>query len=482
MDLDAIAALSLSEAASQVRSGKLTSVQLVEACLSRIEVYDRKLDAYITVTRQHALAQAAQCDAERKAGTLRGPLHGVPIALKDNIDTAGIRTTCASGVYADRVPNADAPVAARLAAAGAVLIGKTNLHEFAMGAGEASFFGPARNPWALDRNTGGSSSGSGAALAADLCYGALGTDTAGSIRHPAAYCGIVGLKPTFGLVPIRGIAPLTLCLDHCGPMTRTVEDNALMLGALTGYDKLDFTSVDHAREDYVAALAQPVKGLRIGIPVGGFDALHPEIERVCGIAIEQIAALTGTPKSIALPPTADLTIATLGYAGETAAWHDDYFRKVPGKYQLGNRRRLEAAAANPGLATDYIRAKWKLDLLRRTVDDSFADAGVDLVVLPTMRLMQPVLDDMLDRIRNPKPMDPATLSNCAPFNAYGLPAISVPCGFSRDGLPIGLMIAGPRWSEGRILALAQAYERATQWHLQRPALRPDTPVPVLRNA
>jgi aspartyl-tRNA(Asn)/glutamyl-tRNA(Gln) amidotransferase subunit A len=213
---DDLTSLTLAEASEKIKNKSVTSTQLTEACLARIDIYNPKLDCFITVMRERALAQAKMLDAEQRAGKLRGPLHGIPIALKDNIDTAGTRTTAGSGVFEDRVPSEDAPVTARLKAAGAVIIGKTNLHEFAMGAGDASFFGPARNPWALDHNTGGSSSGSGAAMSADLCYGSLGTDTAGSIRNPGCFCGVVGIKPTYGLVPIRGIAPLCVSLDHCG--------------------------------------------------------------------------------------------------------------------------------------------------------------------------------------------------------------------------------------------------------------------------
>jgi aspartyl-tRNA(Asn)/glutamyl-tRNA(Gln) amidotransferase subunit A len=224
--VDDLTGLTLAEAASRVRSGAVTATALTEACLARIAIYDPKLDAFITVMKAQALAEARQLDDEQRAGKLRGPLHGVPVAIKDIIDTAGARTTGGSALFEDRVPSEDATVVARLRAAGAVIIGKTNTQEFAMGGGETSFFGPARNPWNLAHNTGGSSSGSGAALAAFLSYGALGTDTGGSVRMPASYCGIVGLKPTYGLVPIRGIMPLTLSLDHCGPMTRTVEDTA----------------------------------------------------------------------------------------------------------------------------------------------------------------------------------------------------------------------------------------------------------------
>src|SRR5216683_2056203 len=250
---DTLAGLTLSEVSARIKAGTVTSTDLVNACLARSEVYNPKVNAFITVTREMALAQAKVLDAEQRAGKLRGPLHGIPIALKDNIDTAGLRTTAASAVFDDRVPTEDAEVTRRLAAAGAVVVGKTNLHEFAMGGSSAtSYYGPVRNPWALDRNPGGSSGGSAAAVATDLCFGALGTDTGGSIRTPASYCATVGLKPTYGLVSIRGIIPLTLSLDHCGPLTRTVEDAAILLNALSGYDKLDIASVEHSKEDYVA--------------------------------------------------------------------------------------------------------------------------------------------------------------------------------------------------------------------------------------
>ena len=230
-----LAWLSLAEAADLVAARKVSPTELVTACLDRIDVYNPKLNAFITVAREAALARAKALEA----GTApRGPLHGVPIALKDNIDTAGVRTTAASSVFDDRVPTEDAEVARRLTAAGAIVLGKLNLHEFANGGTSAtSYYGPVRNPWALDRNPGGSSGGSAAAVSAALCYGALGTDTGGSIRTPASYCSIVGLKPTYGLVSIRGIIPLVLSLDHCGPMTRTVGDAALMLKVLAGYDR-----------------------------------------------------------------------------------------------------------------------------------------------------------------------------------------------------------------------------------------------------
>ncbi len=470
---DELTSYTLAEAAAKVRSGAVTATQLTEASLRRIELYNPKLDAFITVMKMQALAQAQQLDAEAKAGKFRGPLHGVPLAIKDIIDTAHARTTGGSALFEDRVPTEDATVVARLVAAGAVIIGKTNTQEFAMGGGETSFFGPSRNPWNLAHNTGGSSSGSGAALAAFLSYGALGTDTGGSVRMPASYCGIVGLKPTYGLVPIRGIMPLTLSLDHCGPMTRTVEDTAIMLNVMAGYDRLDITSVQHAKEDYVAQLSQPISGVRLGMVPSYFDGLDPEVEKAIDAAVADLAKMTAGLSQVSLPSVAHL--GSLGTLGETFAYHEPYFKRAAAKYMLPERRRLQTAMDNPPKAADYIRAKWELEELRRRVDDAFKD--FDIVVMPTQKILPPLLDDLIKRAHATEPANPRVVSNCSPFNIMGLPAVSIPCGFSKSGLPIGLMIAGPTFSEGKVLAVAQAYEKATQWHLRKPPLTPSTPVP-----
>jgi aspartyl-tRNA(Asn)/glutamyl-tRNA(Gln) amidotransferase subunit A len=466
--------LTLAEASAQIKSGKITSVELTEACLARIETYNSKLDAFITVMKAQALAQARTLDAEQKAGKLRGPLHGVPIALKDNVDTTTARTTGGSALFAERVPAADATIVTRLVAAGAVIIGKTNLQEFAMGGGETSYFGPARNPWNLAHNTGGSSSGSGAAISAFLAYGAIGTDTGGSIRMPASFSGIVGHKPTYGLVPIRGIIPLRVSMDHAGPMTRTVEDAAIMLNVLAGYDKLDITSVEHPVEDYVAALKQPVSGFKLGLPYGYFDHLDPEVKAAFDAAIVVLNKLTAGSTEMSLPPA----VRPLAGAAETIAWHEDYMKASPTLYMLPERRRLEVLAKDGGgTAADYVKGMWENQLLRRTIDDAFKAAGVDLVVVPTHRILPPLLDDLIKKAYDVKPIDPAVTSNCSPFNIFGLPSISIPCGFSKDGLPIGLMISGPRFSDGKVLALAAAYEKATEWHKRQPPLTPETPKP-----
>lgn len=470
-----LASLSMTEAAAKIRSGAITSMQLTQACLERIVTYDKKLDAFITVMHKEALALAKQLDDEQKAGKLRGPLHGIPLGIKDIIDTAGTRTTGGSALFEDRVPTEDATVVARLRAAGAIMIGKTNTQEFAMGGGETSYFGPSRNPWNLAHSTGGSSSGSGAAIAAHLAYGALGTDTGGSVRMPASYCGIVGMKATYGLVPIKGILPLTVSLDHCGPMTRTVEDNALMLNVMAGYDKYDITSVEHPKEDYVAQMAQPVSGFKLGTPAGYFDDLDPEVAKAVETAIALLAKLTSGVEDVVLPAVTHL--GNLGGLGETLAWHEQYFKNAPTKYMLAERRRLQSIMdANPK-ATDYIRAKWEIETIRRKVDDAFTN--FDLVVLPTQRILPPTLNELIGKVNDPKPANPRVTSNTQPFNVMGLPALSIPCGFSKSGLPIGLMIAGPHFSEGKIFALAKAYENATSWHKQLPPLSPDTSVPAV---
>jgi aspartyl-tRNA(Asn)/glutamyl-tRNA(Gln) amidotransferase subunit A len=467
-----LSGLTLKDAADRIRAKSVTPSSLVEACLRRIEIYNPKLNAFVTFMREQGMAQARQLDAEQQQGKLRGPLHGIPIALKDNIDTAGVRTSAASAVFADRVPTEDAEVTRRLKAAGAIILGKVNLHEFAMGGTSAtSYFGPVRNPWALERSPGGSSGGSAAALSAELCYGALGTDTGGSIRTPASYCSIVGLKPTYGLVSIRGIVPLTWTLDHCGPMSRTVEDAAMMLQALAGYDRLDISSVEHAIPDYAAALKQPVSGFRLGIPrTPFFDLLDEDIRKAVEDALVELAKLTKSSREVTLPSAEGTTLA-----GETYAYHQQYFEKSPNLYQIPTRRNLQRLA--DAKAAAYVQGWRQVQLLRRIVDDVFQD--VDLLVMPTRRKTPRTVEAAIKREESEKMLNPE-LENTGQFNIFGLPAISIPCGFTKSGLPIGLQIVGPHFGEPQVLALAYAYERATSWHTRRPPLKPDTPVPALK--
>jgi aspartyl-tRNA(Asn)/glutamyl-tRNA(Gln) amidotransferase subunit A len=463
-----VAQWTLAQASAAIHARTVSPVALTEACLQRIDRYESHLNAFILILREQALGQARTLEAEQKAGRFRGPLHGIPVAVKDNMDIAGVRTSAGSAVLDDRIASSDSEVVRRLKDAGAVILGKTNMDEFAMG---PPYFGPVHNPWALDRETGGSSSGSAVAVASGLCYAALGTDTSCSIRMPASYCGVVGLKPTYGLVSIRGIVPLVVSLDHCGPLTRSVEDAALMLQTLAGYDRLDIASTQHNAEDYAAAMQQSVSSLRIGIARQPFfDKLDPAVGSAMEAAIAVIGKLTRQTIDVSLPPTN-------GYGfelySEASAYQENYLKKDAGRYMDGTREELEKGWNRD--QNDYIRATWDLALLRRTIDDAFSN--FDLVILPTMR----DLPGQIDAPAAPKAHatgpreNPFEWMDCVEnneaFNVYGIPAISVPCGFSDAGLPIGMMIAGPRFSEGRILALASAYERATDWHNRHPELK-----------
>ena len=486
---DPLVTLTLTEASARIHNKTVTSTQLTQAMLDRIAIYQPKVNAYITIMAKDALAQAAVLDAEAKAGKFRGPLHGIPISVKDNIDTAGTRTTAASPMFKDRIPTEDADIVTRLKKNGAVILGKLNLHEFAVGCtGDVSYFGPTRNPWSLDRVSGGSSAGSGAALASDLCFGALGTDTGGSIRVPSAWCGVVGLKPTVGLVSIRGIVPCSAPLDHCGPMARTVEDAALMLNSMTGYDPMDIYSVEHPQEDYVAGMKQPVKSFRLGLPDSFYDHIDPEVEPSITAAIAVLTRLTAGVTShaplLTIPPA-------VGDLGESDAYHADLVQKYGNNYMPPTRNRMNTpgtAGSRPASsAADSGRAHQNLATIRRTIDSGFN--GFDLVVVPTVRFMPPkinasLIQEMAGASRKLKVYEffegSSPCANTTPFDGYGVPAISIPCGFSKVGMPIGLMIAGPHFSESEVLALAYAFQQATDWHLRRPPLTPDMPVPPIK--
>jgi aspartyl-tRNA(Asn)/glutamyl-tRNA(Gln) amidotransferase subunit A len=460
------ALLTLKEASNLLRRKAASPVDLTQACLKRIETYNPALNAFITVTSDDAMGAACAMQAEQQRGKWRGPLHGIPIALKDNIDTAGIRTTAASELFKDRVPPADAEVVRRLKDAGAILLGKTNLHEFAYGGSSSiSYFGPIHNPWALDHVPGGSSGGSAAATAAGLCFGSLGTDTAGSLRIPASYCGIVGFKPTYGRVSKRGVVPLSWTLDHVGPLCRTVEDAALVLGVIASYDELDPSSVETPVPDYSNAFNMEISKLRLGVPrTPFFQALHPEIARSLDAAIEVLRKLTATVAEIALPTTSmsvDEIYARVRSV-EAYAYHLQWISESPEKYQPVTRQRIIDNAADVKPA-DYARARLELDLLRREIKKVFTT--VDALVMPTLP-SPPVL---ITEGSNPAAV---SIRNTSPFNVFGLPAITLPCGFTASGLPIGLQIVGAPFAELTVLAVAHAYERGTEWHNKHPKVKP----------
>jgi len=458
--------LTLKEASELLRTKRASPVDLTQACLKNIETYNSALNAFITVTRDQAMEAARSMEKEQRQGKWRGPLHGIPIALKDNIDTEGIRTTAASELFKDRVPSADAEVVRRLKHAGAILLGKTNLHEFAYGGTSSiSYFGPVHNPWALDRIPGGSSGGSAAATAAGLCFGSLGTDTAGSLRIPASYCGIVGFKPTYGCVSNRGVIPLSWALDHVGPLCRSVEDAALMLDVIAGYDEQDPSSADVPIPTYSSAFKSRASKLRLAIPrTPYFDGLDPEIAKAIDTAIGVLRRLTATTGEITLPSEGiplDEIYAKVRSV-EAYTYHAQWIAESPEKYQAATRERLTKNAAEVTTPV-YVQARRQLDLLRRESTRIFG--SVDLLVTPTLP-SPPVL---ITQAASPSAV---SIRNTSPFDVLGLPAISVPCGFTTSGLPIGLQIVGAPFAELKVLALAHDYERETEWHKRHPTLNP----------
>ena len=442
--------LSIAKASELLRRKEISPVELTRSCLARIDDLNPTINAFITVMHESALARAREAENEITAGNWRGPLHGIPIGLKDLIDTAGVKTTCGSALFADRVPNEDAEVAKRLHNAGAVLIGKQNMQEFAWGGtSTSSYFGPVRNPWNTERIAGGSSGGSAAAVASGMCFAAIGTDTGGSVREPAAFCGIVGLKPTYGRVSTRGVFPLSPSLDHVGPLCRNVTDIALMLQAIAGYDKSDATSVDWPVDSYTYAFTVKTKP-RVGIVRRPFfDDLDPEIDNAMKRALPELSELSSEVLEIELPLTPNAV-----QAPEVYAIHAKHFAESPELYGRWMRERLQQATAIDVVA--YIEARQELERVRRSVHDVFAQ--VDLLVTPATPVPPITINEALDM--SPSPAGERWLWNTRPFNAFGLPAISIPCGFTQAGLPIGLQIAGPNFGEASLLSFAHAFERA----------------------
>lgn len=475
----------LRQASDAIRARRISPVELTRACLDRTAAFNPKTNAWITILREQALAQAKVLDAEVAAGKLRGPLHGIPIGLKDNIDQAGVRTTAGSKTLAGNIVSEDAPVTAKLRAAGAVLIGKCNMHIFAAGATSAvSYYGPVRNPWNLELIAGGSSGGSAAAVATDNCFAALGTDTGGSIRTPAAMCGITGFKATYGRVSIRGIVPLTWSLDHCGPLAKTVEDTAAVLQIIAGFDSLDLQTVDYPVPDYAKSLSAPFRQFRLGIAPQFFDGLEPDVAAALETALAMLDKMTKGTKEIELP-----NILGTGAGGEGGVYSDARGSGfVKSETDIGDA--VGAGTGGGGLgggrlaarAVDYIHEWRALRLVRRTVDmEVFRKQEVDLLVTPTIRELPWSIEDELGRVasvraRNPKPGNTRSLDN------YGLPTITIPCGISKSGLPIGLQISAANWREADVITLAHAYQKATDWHTRRPPLTAETKVPVLSKA
>ncbi len=462
-----LAYLPLVEAARRIRDGEVTSRQLTEVALERAHRLEPQLNAFITLMDEAALADADAADRRRAAGGARPPLLGVPVALKDLYDTAGERTTAGARIYRDRVPARDSTVTARLRAAGAVIFGKNNMLEFAYGEVHPDY-GPAHNPWNLAHSTGGSSSGTGAAVAAGIGQGNMGSDTGGSIRQPAAWCGIVGLKPTYGRVSRAGVVPLSWSLDHCGPMTRTVADCAAMLAAVAGCDPADPTAADRPVDDYVAALTGDLRGVRIARLADEARAATPETERATQAALAAMRAAGASVTELPWPDLDDGSVALMAilYA-EASSFHEEWIRTRPGDYAEPTRARLEAGLRLP--AIDYLRAQ----RVRAAVGRRYAElmTRFDLLVSPTGRGPAPRMGPPQDAPRTGGgDRLLGAIGWTGIFDLTGMPAVSVPSGFTADGLPLAVQIAGRPFAEGAVLRAAGVVEAAAGTLGRRPPL------------
>jgi aspartyl-tRNA(Asn)/glutamyl-tRNA(Gln) amidotransferase subunit A len=465
VSVDEIYGLSIEQLAHAYRRGDVSPVKATQATLARIERIDPRLNSFITVTAELALRQARQAQEDLARGRDLGPLLGVPIALKDLYATKGIRTTAHSRVLLDWIPEEDAACTAKLAEAGAVLLGKLAMHEFAWGApGFDTPFPPARNPWDLSRAPGGSSSGSGAALAARMCFGAMGSDTGGSIRSPAHVCGVTGLKTTYGLVSRYGVVPLSWSLDTCGPMARTVEDCAILLDAVVGFDARDPASVRSPDVNYRAAVGGSVRGMRIGVPrtwINAVDTLDPEVRAAFEMAVDELRSAGAVVTDVDGQPFVDArTPQMVIMLAEAYAYHEATLKTRP--EDLGSVPRMRLREASVLSAADYIQAQRVRSALVSRIHAIFEE--VDVVVTPGGAKPAMTFEEYASSALAATP----PINFTAAFNLYGGPAMVVPSGFMSAGLPVGLQIAGRAFDESTVLRVASAYQHGTDWHLRAP--------------
>ncbi len=459
----------IAEASRLIETKALSPVELLDLCHRRIQAFDKDLNSFILVTEEHARTAARRAEADIAAGHRRGPLHGIPIGLKDIYATKGIRTTAHSRILADHVPNEDSTVWARLADAGAVLLGKLATHEFAMGGPSFDLpWPPARNPWNTQHFTGGSSSGSGAAVAAGLVLGATGSDTGGSIRHPSALCGIAGVKPTYGLVSRHGILPLAFSLDHAGPMAWTVEDCAILLQAMAGHDAKDPASVEVPIPDYRAALRQDLKGIRVGVIRHYHEQempAAPEVTQSIDMALEAMRDLGAEIRDVRLPDLADFSACgTVILLAEALSVHAKTFQTRFNDYGEVFRDRIAVGALVSG--TDYVQAL----RMRRQLAAETLVAMKDVDVMVGAAMPGPALKiEAVDKFGTYK-----RPTYAIPHNITGMPVVTVCCGFSGSGLPLGLQVIARAFDDATALGVAHAYERASPWRTQRPRLAAST--------
>ena len=457
---------SLAGLSRELLAKHLSPVEVVRALLERIEVDET--NSFVTVTAERALEGASQAEREILAGRYKGPLHGVPVALKDIIYTRGVRTTMGSALHVDHVPDHSATVARKLEEAGSVLIGKTNTHEFAYGpTGDSSHFGPTKNPHDGLRITGGSSGGSGAAVATSLCYGALGSDTGGSIRIPAALCGVVGMKPTFGRVSKSGVFPLSWSLDHVGPITHTVEDNALLLNALAGHDPEDLYSVDLPAEDFARDLRHGVRGGKIGVPRDFYsEHVHEDVGTRVREAVEVFRSLGAEVREVEIPNLWDtLHAQRLILAAEAYAFHEERLENEPEK--IGEEVRERLMEGERPKAYRYAKARQRGMLATEEFDRALH--GVDVLLTPTLPITATEIGQREVSIGDyEEPVRSALTRFTGPTDLTGHPSLSVPCGTTVSGLPVGLQLIGRRFGEAALYRFGYAYEQVGVRESQEP--------------
>jgi aspartyl-tRNA(Asn)/glutamyl-tRNA(Gln) amidotransferase subunit A len=470
MDALELCYLSAGELSRLIKTQDVSPVEIIDAHLARIGETDTTLNSFITLLPEQARAAARRAESEIQSGNYRGPLHGIPVGLKDLFNTGGVRTTSGSRIFDNFVPDQDCTVATRFQQAGAILLGKLNMHPFAYGpTGENADYGHMHNPWNPELITGGSSGGSGSATAAGQCTITMGSDTGGSVRIPAALCGIVGLKPTYGLVSRHGLTPLSWCLDHPGPMVRTVEDAALAMNAIAGHDPNDVASIREAIPDYTTALTGDVRRLKIGVPREFFEApLDPEVAAAVQQAISQLEHLGAIVTEVSFPlfQHAQAISGTILMA-EASAYHRDLLAKDGDKLYPPVRIRLEAGLFIT--AIDYLKAQQARSVFNHETRQILTD--VDLLLSPTEPVTAPpILAEKVQAGEQTIGTTAALTQYTRPYNITGGPAISVPCGFSESGMPIGLQLAGKPFDELTVLRAAHAYEQATNWHTRRPPI------------
>jgi aspartyl-tRNA(Asn)/glutamyl-tRNA(Gln) amidotransferase subunit A len=458
--VDDLSFYSLGRVRDLLRNREISARQLVDAQLARLEALEPRLNAFITVTAEEARRDADAADEEAARGELRGPLHGVPLTVKDLLWTRGTRTTSGSKIFSDFVPEEDATAVSRLREAGGLFLGKTNLHEFAYGISNVNpHYGPVRNPWDNERISGGSSGGSAASLAAGIGYGSVGTDTGGSIRIPSALCGTVGLKPTYGRVSRHGVTPLAWSLDHVGPIARTVEDVAILFDVLAGFDPRDPSSSRRKVEPVTPALEQLPSGIRIGIYSEYFyDNVDTEVRALVERAVGDFEKLGLERVQISIPELEHQgTCRNVITFAEAASYHETWLRERPADYGAATRELLQLGLLVS--ATEYLAAQRARRRVLGAVCDTFRN--VDMLVSPTVPVPAPNIGE--EQLSNGEKLRPGLLRLVSPYNTVGYPAISLPCGFTRAGLPVGLQLAARPFEEALLLQAAHAYETSHPW-------------------